>query len=364
MIQKRMHCLGLVIAVLVLAAAACAPTAPPPAPTKPAAAASTAPAAKPAEPTKVTAAPQPTAAPLKKAGFPEKGKTITLIVPYTPGGSVDLAGRLLAGTLEKELGTSVQVLNKPGAGTQTGATELANSKPDGYTLILNPLAPLIVTYLDAERKAAYARKDFQVVAMYTADTVMMAVKADSPFRSVRDLVDAAKASSERLRVGATGLMTLTHLAGLMVQQSAGVRFAFVQFDGAAPAMTALLGGHVDAVFSSSGGILPHFTSGSARVLGIMGTEERNQFPGVKTFEAQGYKVYAPAAHAVIAPGGTPAETVATLSKTVKKVTDSSDVAAKLEAVGLAPRYMDTAEAEADWTEWEQWVQSMMKLAKE
>jgi len=150
-------------------AVGCAGTPPAPTPTKAAAAApTTAPAAAPtkAPAAAATAAPTKAAAPTAaKLNFPEKGKTVTIIVPWSAGGSNDVYCRLLAPYLEKEMGTPFQVVNRPEASSQVGMTELAKAKPDGYTLGLNSLQTTISVYLDAERKAAFDRKSFQPVAV-------------------------------------------------------------------------------------------------------------------------------------------------------------------------------------------------------
>ncbi|HTU00459.1 MAG TPA: tripartite tricarboxylate transporter substrate-binding protein, partial [Candidatus Sulfotelmatobacter sp.] len=128
------------------------------------------------------------------AGFPDKNRPIMLVVSYPPGGGTDVTGRLLAPLLEKELGTSVQVLNKPGAGGQVGFTEISRSRPDGYTIGYMILPTVITTYLDPSRKAVFSRKSFELLALQDNDPGIIAVKANSPYKSLKDLIDAAKAN--------------------------------------------------------------------------------------------------------------------------------------------------------------------------
>ena len=130
---------------------------------------------------------------VQAAAFPEKGRTLTHIVAYPPGGGTDVTARLLAPMLEKELGIQVQVLNKGGAGGQIGFTELVRSKPDGYTIGNLILPTVITTYLDPTRKAVFSRKSFQLLALQDNDPGIIAVKATGPFKTLKDLIDAAKA---------------------------------------------------------------------------------------------------------------------------------------------------------------------------
>ncbi len=204
--------------------------------------------------------------PAEKVDFPEKGKMISLIVSYAPGGASDNTSRLLVGGLEKELGVRVQVVNKPGASTQVGTTELARSKPDGYTLGSITFATTLTTYLDPNRKAAYNRSSFAPVAMYFAEVVVVAVKADSPFQTMKDVIDAAKASPDKVKAGDGGLMAVTHLASLAVQKATGTRFAAVHFEGGGAGTVALLGGHIDIGIFGSGNVTSQFKAGQVRIL--------------------------------------------------------------------------------------------------
>ena len=166
------------VASLALFAAACSSPAAPAPTTAPAAPA----APKAAEPTKAPAAApaQPTAAPAPKATYPEKGKAITMIVPFGAGGSTDIGARLLAVGMEKELGTPVNVQNKGGAGSQTGLTELAGAKPDGYTIGFANLPTANLVYSDPDRKANFSAKSFQPIGSQVVDPSAIGVAANSP----------------------------------------------------------------------------------------------------------------------------------------------------------------------------------------
>ncbi len=330
------------------------------------------PTAAPAAPTKAAEAPKaaptaeakaaPAAAP--KVDFPVKGKAISIIVPYAAGGGTDLSARVLADGLEKELGTPVQIVNKAGAGGQVGLTELAQAKPDGYTIGSSVLPAVITTYLDPERKSAFGRKDLQLLALHVADASAVAVKADSPFKAVKDIVEAGKAKPGAVKWGTTGILGTTHLNIVQLQKVTGAKFAIVHFDGGNPMKTALLGGHIDAHFGSAGESLPQFKSGEMRFLGIMDKQRSSFYPDVPTLEEQGYPLYAAGTRGYILPAGTPKEVVNVLTTAMKKVMATPEHKKKMDELGLTIRYMDPDQYSAYWADYEEQVKPLMALAKE
>lgn len=281
------------------------------------------------------------------------GKPITIIVPYAAGGTTDAAGRFLAATLEKELSTSVQIVNKPGAASQVGMAALLNSKPDGYTLSYAVLPTVITHYLDPAREAPYTRKNFQPVAHHWQVPGMIAVKTDSPYKTLREFVDAARANPGKIAVSDSGLMGNPHLTVLMLQRAAGVRFASVHFDGGAPSVTALLGGHVTAVAGGVSDAVARVRSGEFRVLGVAAEQESEFLPGVPTMKAQGYDVVSVSAAGILAPAGTPREVVEILARAIKKVVESDDHRKNLDKFGGIARYYLNPEAySAFWADYE------------
>src|SRR5512138_9391 len=229
--------------------------------------------------------------PAPAAEFPAKGKSITMILGTSAGGSTDVGARILPAVMEKDLpGTRIQVENKPGAGWQIGLTALARSKPDGYTIGFTILPQTITNYLDPERKAVFNRKSFQTLGMQVVDPGVIAVKASSPYKTLQDVLDAAKANPGKVKASATGILGDDHLAILQLQRQTGIKFAIVQFDGSAPSMTALLGGHTDVYFGNVGDTVPQFKAGEVRILALMDDQESPLVPGVKTTFAQGIKL--------------------------------------------------------------------------
>ncbi len=343
------------LALLSMVLAGCSQPAPAPtqAPAAPAAtkapAAATAPA-KAAEPTKPAAA---------APAWPEKGKPIMINVPWSAGDTNDLATRLLAGYAEKELGTPIQVVNKPGAATVVGLTELIKAKPDGYNLGSTSTMTTVVSYTDADKKATYTRKDFTPVAIMVVESPTIAVKGDSPYKTLKDLVDAAKANPDKIKIGDNGLLSPTHMGAASLAKAAGVKWASVHFDGGAQNVAACLGGHTDALVSSLGPVRGPAKSGDLRILGIMDTQSSAFIPDVKTVKDQGYDVVIPLARGFIGPAGLPKDVVDVFSGAVKKTTESADFKQKAEAGGFEVRYWDTAQFTKHWDEMDVYVKQML-----
>ncbi|MBI2223641.1 MAG: tripartite tricarboxylate transporter substrate binding protein [Betaproteobacteria bacterium] len=288
--------------------------------------------------------------PAKKMEFPEKGKAISLVVAYAPGGGSDITGRLVASMLEKELGVPVQVVNKPGGGGQVGTTQVVLAKPDGYTIGSVNLPTVITTYFDPERKAVFTRKNFQLLARQDNEPGIVAVRADSPYKTFKDLVEAAKASPEKIRVGTAGIMSDDHIAAITIEQLTGARFAIVHFDGAAPGRTALLGGHIEVLNCNEGDVTSQLKSGDVRVLGIMDNARSKFNPGFPTLAEQGYKVYSGISRHYVMPAGGPPEVVEVLSGAFKKIMTSSEFRSRMTTLNLAVVFMDPSQNGAFWDE--------------
>lgn len=335
---------------MVAALAACGQSAPAPAATAPATKAAAPASAATSAPAKAAEATKPAEAAAKKVDFPQKGKAITNIVGAAAGGPNDLASRLLAPLMEKDLGVPVNVVNKGGAGQQIGLTEVALAKPDGYTLGYYSFPQINGIYLDPERKAAFKRTDLQPLALHAVDPGVLGVPADSPFKTVKELVDAAKANPGTIKIGSSGLMSDDHIAVLKLEQLTGAKFAVVQFESSAPATAALLGGHIDALAANVSELPSHVKSGKAQVLGVMDKEESRYLPGVKTFEAQGYKLYNSSSRGLLMPAGAPKEVSDTLAASIKKAMDAPEHKQKMDELFVTQRYMDAAQFTTFWDE--------------
>ena len=282
--------------------------------------------------------------------FPASGKPITIIVPYAAGGVTDTTARMMAAGLERELKTTVQVVNKVGAASQVGLTELVRSNPDGYTLSYAVLPTVTTHYLDPSRQAIYTRDNFQPVAMHHVTVMMLAVKADAPYKTLKDLVAAAKDKPGTIKISDSGLMAVPHTAVLMLERAANVKFASVHFGGGAPSVTALLGGHVDVLSGSTADSLPHVKSGAFRVLGVSGDKPDRTMPEVPTMTSQGFDVQIASWAGIVAPAKTPKNVLDALTQGIKRVVESPEHSAKLSDFGVAPAYLSPDEYGKLWAD--------------
>ena len=193
-------------------------------------------------------------------------------------------------SLKKLVGQVVLVENKPGAAGQIAYTDFKNNaKPDGYTIsqVSSPHIHAIV--LDTTRKAAFTMKDFQPVANQVQDPGAILVRPDSPYKTLDDLLAAAKANPGQIKVSSTGLGGDDHLAILNVQHKSGLRFNIIHTAGSPQAMAAVLGGHIDVNFDNIGGFLAPVKSGQARLLAVMMDKRHPEFPDVPTFREKGHR---------------------------------------------------------------------------
>ncbi len=296
--------------------------------------------------------------------WPARGKTMTLIVGFAAGGSSDVGARILAGGLEKVLGTKVEVQNKPGASGQLGYTAIARAKPDGYTFGVATLPGIMVSCLDPDRKAAYTKDSFQPVALQVVDAGILAVRTDSPYKTLKDVIDDARARPKKVTITTTGIQTGDHFEILELQKAAGVQFAIVHFDGGSTAMTALLGKKVDAYVGNIGDIRSQLSAGEIRVLGVMDKEESPFVPGAKTFTAQGVPVVGGSLRGYLLPAGTPRPIVQKLSAAIKTALESPEVKSGLDKLGLRVRYLGVEDYTAMWNDYASSVKDLIPLSKQ
>lgn len=339
-----------VATVLAVVVAGCTQAAPSPTP------AASAPTSAPAA--------APTSAPAKKVDFPEKGKAITLIVPFSAGGASDVSARTLAPYLEKELGVPIAVVNKAAGMTQQANTDLATAKPDGYTIGIIDIPSVNVTYLMPERGAVYTQKSFIPLWMYEYRSPGWAVKTDSPFKTLKDMIDAAKAKPDTIKVGDSGLHNPWHLATLAASKAAGISVVSVHFDGGGANTTALLGGHIDVSTQSLYNAASAIKNGQMRMLAIMSGERDKYLPDIPTFKELGYNVTFQTWYPVCVPAGTPKEVTDILTSALKKAGTNPDFVKKAEQnqATLAPP-MTQAEIEKLWSDYDATVKPFLEMAK-
>jgi tripartite-type tricarboxylate transporter receptor subunit TctC len=281
--------------------------------------------------------------------FPKKGKSIDLVVAFGSGGAVDTAARLIQPVLEKELGTNVEVINKPGAGGQIGYTQLTSAKPDGYTIGATGSPSVVVSPLDPSRGAKYTRESFQPLGRQVIDPTVIAVQPDSPYQSLKDLLDAAKANPKSMTASTTGLQTGEHFALAQVQETTGAEFAPVHFsEGASQATTAFLGKHVDILVANVSDVNDLTKQGKARVLGVMSDERAPSLPDVPTFKESGYDLIAGTARGYSAPAGLPDAVATKLEAALQKAIEDPAVVQKMKDLGLQTSYLNSDDYQQFW----------------
>jgi tripartite-type tricarboxylate transporter receptor subunit TctC len=296
--------------------------------------------------------------------FPRKGKSIELIVSFSSGGAVDTAARLIQPVLEKELGTNVEVINKPGAGGQIGYTQLTSAKPDGYTIGATGSPSVVVSPLDPARGAKYTRASFQPLGRQVIDPTVIAVQPDSPYKTLKELLDAAKAKPKSMTASTTGLQTGEHFAMAQIQEATGAEFAPVHFsEGASQATTAFLGKHVDILVANVSDVTDLTKQGKARVLGVMAAEKAPSLPDVPTFNDAGYDLVAGTARGYSAPAGLPEEVAKKLEAALQKAIEDPAVVQKMNDLGLQTSYLSGADYEQFWAGQEEDFKMVLPLVQ-
>ncbi|RDJ20644.1 tripartite tricarboxylate transporter substrate binding protein [Bosea caraganae] len=284
--------------------------------------------------------------------FPQKGKPISLIVPSSAGGGTDTATRLLAPLMEKDLGTSVVVVNKPGGSMQVGFGFVAGAKPDGHTLAMLIMPPAQSIYFDPQRKAPFERNSLVPVGMYYGAPFAIVVSAKSPYKTLADLVAAARAEAGKLNGGTTGFMASGHLALLAFEQGTKTKMTAVHYQGGGPLLAALLGGQIDVTFNSIGELLAQKNAGAIRLLALMNDTRDPQIPDVPTVTEAGFTGVAPMGSYIglAAPAGTPPDIIARLSVSLKKAVDDPILKERMTGLGNTLIFTDPAGANKFWDE--------------
>lgn len=284
--------------------------------------------------------------------FPGKDP-ITFIIPFAPGGSVDSGFRILVPALEKELGARIDVVNKGGAGGQTGITDFIRSaKPDGHTLVNVGLPTVMTQYLDPERAAIYKREDFQPIAQAWSGSYGIAVKSDSPIKDFKGLIDEAKTKPGEVTIGDSGLMAGPHLMVSLVESVAGVKFRSVHFDGGSAANAGLLGGHVAAMGGGASDFSAANEAGTVRVLAIATEAERENMKGVPTMTSQGVPLVFQTIQGVAVPAGTPEPVVRKLEAAFKTALSDPRVQEEMLKYGNPANFAGADEFAATWQKYE------------
>ncbi|MFA5520965.1 MAG: tripartite tricarboxylate transporter substrate binding protein [Castellaniella sp.] len=270
--------------------------------------------------------------------YPER--PITLVVPYAPG-ATDQEARRLAEGMSKELGQTVIVENRAGAGGVIGTQAVANAKPDGYTLLY--AAPAVVTVAPLLGHAPYRYEDLLPVARSTASPHVLASRSDAPFTTLAELIDYARQNPGKVNFGSSGSGTAVHLAGEAFADAAGIEFHHIPYGGLAPAITAALGGFVDLVIGLPVAIKPQVDGGKLRALTQFGATRASTLPDVPTLNEAGIPLTLSVDIGVFAPSGTPAAVVERIGEAVKETVQSPGFISFAQAALVVPGYLDDKE---------------------
>ncbi|MBC5768562.1 tripartite tricarboxylate transporter substrate binding protein [Ramlibacter albus] len=267
-------------------------------------------------------------------------KPVRIVVPYPPGGAVDSVTRKVAARLTEQTGQSFFVENKAGATSTIGAMQVVQSAPDGYTLVANDTTYALLPHIFKKLPFDH-EKDLQPVAAFVFAPMAVVVRADSKFKTLDDLLKAARAEPGKLSYGTGGAGTMPHFASEALGIATGTRFLHVPFKGAGEATQALLSGTIDYQIASTPGVMGQVQGGKVRLLAISGDKRLPALPQVPTFAEAGVKGYG-----VVnftgwwAPKGTPAEVTARLQKEIATAMASADMKAYADSIGAEAGYWD------------------------
>jgi len=266
--------------------------------------------------------------------FPDKG--MTLIVAYGAGGGTDRTARILAKDLETTIGHPVTVKNVTGGGGWNGWGTIASSKADGYTIGYINVPNMYKGYLDKSIGRPENLDSFTLLMNHVTDYCVWAVRKDSPFQSVKDVIDAAKKNPGTISITAHGNGNDDHLAILRMQDMTGAEFKVVMNKSTADSKTQVLGGFVDVLGANVSEVAAQVKSGEFRLLGVMSDKENKFLPGGKTFKEQGYDQVWAVSRGIAAPAGLSKNVQKDLLAALEKTLNSSAHAQALQSSSLAP----------------------------
>jgi tripartite-type tricarboxylate transporter receptor subunit TctC len=261
-------------------------------------------------------------------------KPIRLIAPFPPGGGTDIFARLVATRLNQSTGWTIVVDNRPGAAGSIGVEAATKSAPDGYTLVLGQTSNLAINPALYAKLAYDPLRDLAPIAFVASTPLVLVASPKTRWRSLAEMVSAARAVPESISVASPGNGTVGHLTGELFMRAAGIKLLHVPYKGAAPAFTDLLGGQVDVYFATAQSVTEHIRAGNVRALGVTSAKRLSVLPDVPTIAESGYKDFeAISWYGVLAPAGVPEPILARLHAEIDKALQADDVRASVAKEG-------------------------------
>jgi tripartite-type tricarboxylate transporter receptor subunit TctC len=289
-------------------------------------------------------------------------KPIRLIVPFPPGGGTDILSRLIATKLNEQLKWTVIADNRAGAGGTIGITEAVKAAPTGYDLVMGQKDNLVIGPWLYKNLPWDPTRDLVAVAHVAYTPVVIATSANSKFKTLADVIQAARNAPGKVSYGSPGNGTSIHLAGELFEKAANIQLSHIPYKGSNPAMMDALAGNVDLLVSSVPSAMSQIKSGKLRPLAVTSAKRSSSMPDVPTVAESGFKDFDVSTwYGVLAPAGTPAHVVATLNAEVNKLLGSHEVRDAIHAQGAEPEAMTQAKfanlLKVDYAKWKGIVES-------
>jgi tripartite-type tricarboxylate transporter receptor subunit TctC len=269
-------------------------------------------------------------------------RQLSYLIPFDPGGQSDVEARRQQPHLSRILGQQVIIDYKVGGGGALGWRELVRSKPDGYLFCGFNIPHTILQPL--QQDVGYKTAQLVPVALFQRTPIGLAVPANSPYKTLKDFIDAAKKDPAKLSVGGSSFFSGPHFATLLFEKLAGIKLSYVPFTGAAPQITALLGGHTDAGMTFSNDLVRF--KDKTRILALATEERMEEFPDIPTFKELGFDLVESVDRGVVVPPKTPAEVVAKLEAAFLEIAKNPEIQAEMKKQGFVPLAMGAAETKA------------------
>lgn len=277
-------------------------------------------------------------------------RPITMIVPFPPGGVADLTGRPTAFAMEKFLKQRIIIENKAGAGGAVGMAAVAKAKPDGYTIMMALSSISIIPPAERlfDRKPPYEMNQLAPIALISADPTVLVVRADAPWKTVKDLIEDARNRPAKINYSSSGIYGTLHMAMEIFANAAGIKLWHVPYSGGGPAVTALLGGQVEALASGPSAVIGQIKGGKLRALASWGDKRLASLPDVPTFKELGYNAEFYIWSGLFAPAGTPATILETLRNAARQAVGDPDFKNAMAKIETPISYLDAPEFQKFW----------------